>query len=131
NRTGSRPGQSMSGASAARSPARGPAPKSCHPKILACAPRGGGSKRWCSATIGLWREAEFELAQALRQVLVAPRFPARTRGQFLSQGLRERKMWFLAEQAPVQMVCQIKHLLPGLVTLGVITSEKACWGSGV
>src|SRR5215831_14837127 len=34
------------------------------------------------------------------------------RGQFLSQGLRERKMRFLAEHGPVQMICQIEHVPP-------------------
>jgi len=53
------------------------------------------------------------------------------RGQFLSQGLRERKMRFLAEHGPVQMICQIEHVPPGLVTLRMVTIEKACWGSGV
>src|SRR4029450_6487708 len=52
-------------------------------------------------------------------------------GQFLSQGLRERKMRSLAEQGPVQMVCQIEHVPPGLVTLRMVTIEKACRGSGV
>jgi hypothetical protein len=53
------------------------------------------------------------------------------RGQFLSQGLRERKMRFLVEQGPVQMVRQIKHVPPGPVTLRMVTIEKACWRSGV
>jgi hypothetical protein len=53
------------------------------------------------------------------------------RGQFLSEGLRERKLRFLAEQGPVQMVCQTEHVPPGLMTLRMVTIEKACWGSGV
>jgi hypothetical protein len=40
-------------------------------------------------------------------------------------------MRFLAEHGPVQMVCQIEHVPPGLVTLRMVTIEKACWGSGV
>jgi hypothetical protein len=52
-------------------------------------------------------------------------------GQFLSEGLRERKMRFLAEQDPVQMVCQSEHFPPGLVTLRMVTIEKGSWGSGV
>ena len=53
------------------------------------------------------------------------------RGQFLSQGPRERKMRFLAEHGPVQMVCQIEHVPPNLVTLRMVAIEKACWGSAV
>ena len=52
-------------------------------------------------------------------------------GQFSSEGLRERKMRLLADHGPVQMVCQVEHVPPGLVTLGMVTIEKACWGSGV
>src|SRR5438874_2125248 len=52
-------------------------------------------------------------------------------GQFSSQGLRQRKTRFLAEQGPVQMVRQIKHVPPGLVTLRMVTIEKPSWGSGV
>src|SRR6266536_2143913 len=56
-------------------------------------------------------------------------FLARQNGrQFLSEGLRERKMRFLAEHGPVQMVCQAEHVAPGLVTLRMVTIEKACWG---
>src|SRR5262245_12189264 len=51
------------------------------------------------------------------------------RGQFLSEGLREREMRLLAEHGPVQMVRQIKHVRPGVVPLGMVTLEKACWGS--
>jgi hypothetical protein len=52
-------------------------------------------------------------------------------GQFSSEGLRERKMRFLAEHRPVQMVCQVEHLPPDLVTLRMVTIEKARWGSGI
>src|SRR5262245_44087802 len=52
-------------------------------------------------------------------------------GQFSSEGLRERKMRFLAAHRPVQMVCQVEHVPPGLVTLRMVTIEKACWGSAV
>src|SRR5215813_12034274 len=52
-------------------------------------------------------------------------------GQLLSDGLRERKMRFLAEQGAVQMVRQTEHVPPGLVTLRMVTIEKACWGSGI
>src|SRR4029077_13770751 len=52
-------------------------------------------------------------------------------GQFSSEGLRQRKMRFLTEQSPVQMVCQVEHVPPGLVTLGMVTIEKACRGSAV
>src|SRR5262245_18590757 len=52
-------------------------------------------------------------------------------GQLFSDGLRERKMRFLAEQGAVQMVRQTEHVPPGLVTLRMVTIEKACWGSGI
>ncbi len=40
-------------------------------------------------------------------------------------------MRVLAQHGPVQMVRQIEHVPPGLVTLGMVTVEKACRGSGV
>ncbi|HET9689094.1 MAG TPA: hypothetical protein VFP79_18150 [Pseudolabrys sp.] len=40
-------------------------------------------------------------------------------------------MRFLAEHGPVQMVCQVEHVLPDPVTLRMVTIEKACWGSRV
>ena len=40
-------------------------------------------------------------------------------------------MRVLAQHGPVQMVRQAEHVPPGLVTLGMVTVEKACRGSGV
>jgi hypothetical protein len=51
--------------------------------------------------------------------------------QFLSEGLRERRVRSLAEHGPVQMICQVEHVPPGLMALWMVTFEKACWGSGV
>src|SRR5262249_6576853 len=53
------------------------------------------------------------------------------RGQVLSDGLRGRQKPVLAEQGPVQVVAQTEHVPPGLVTLRMVTIEKAFRRSGV
>src|SRR5262249_51381136 len=52
-------------------------------------------------------------------------FARQNPGPFLSHGLPERRM-LIVEEGPVQMVCQIKHVPIGLVTLRMVTIEKAC-----
>src|SRR5262249_60230815 len=80
---------------------------------------------------GTMAVADVQLCHGSAHSLLHHFLAGQNRGQFLSEGLRERKMRFLAEQDAVQMVCQTEHVLPGLVTLRVVTIEKACRGSGV
>src|SRR5438445_11054612 len=55
-------------------------------------------------------------------------FLARQNGrQFLSEGLRERKMRFRAEPGSVHIACQADHVPPALVALRMLTSAQACW----
>jgi len=75
--------------------------------------------------------ADVQLRHGSAHSLLHHFLAGQNRGQFLSQGLRKRKMRFLAEQDPVQVVRQIEHVPPGLVTLRMVTIEKACRGSGV
>jgi hypothetical protein len=99
-------------------------------KVDVCAARS-----WQQAVVlrdnGTMAVADIQFCHSSAHPLLHHFLAGQNHGQFLSQGLRDRKMQFLAEQGPVQMVGQIKHLLPGLVTLRVITIEKACWGSRV
>src|SRR5262245_10830553 len=80
---------------------------------------------------GTMAVADVQLCHRSAHSLLHHFLAGQNRSQFLSQGLRERKMRFLAEQSPVQVVCQIEHVPPGLVTLRMVTIEKACRGSGV
>src|SRR5262249_21779750 len=107
------------------------APKSCHPRTLACAPRDPWQQAVMLRDNGTMAVAGVQFCHGSAHSLLHHFFAGPNRGPFLSQGLRERKMRFLAEHGPVQMVCQMEHVPPGLVTLRMVTIEKACWGSGV
>ena len=56
--------------------------------------------------------------------------PARTVANFCRR-VSEAKDAVPRGAGPVQVVCQIEHVPPGLVTLRMVTIEKACRGSGV
>src|SRR5438132_7893518 len=93
------------------------------------------ARSWQQAVVlrdnGTMAVADVQFCHGSAHSLLRHFLARQNRGQFLSDGLRERKVRFLAEHGPVQMVCQIEHVPPGPVTLRMITIEKACWGSGV
>src|SRR4029450_12604061 len=94
------------------------------------------ARSWQQAAVvlrddGTTAVADVELCHRSAHSLLYHLLAGQNRGQFLSQGLRERKMRFLAKQGPMQVVRQIEHVPPGLVTLRMVTIEKACRGSGV
>src|SRR5262249_55486248 len=93
------------------------------------------ARSWQQAVVlrdnGTMAVADVQFCHGSAHSLLHHFLAGQNRGQFLSQGLRERKMRFLAEHGAVQMICQIEHVPPGLVTLRMVAIEKACRGSGV
>src|SRR4029450_3791588 len=93
------------------------------------------ARSWQQAVVlrddGAMAVADVQLCHGSAHSLLHHFLASQNRGQFLSDGLRERKMRFLAEQGPVQMVRQTEHVPPGLVALRMVTSEKAYRGSSV
>src|SRR5262249_10187066 len=131
NRTDSRPRQSMSRASAAAISRAWSGAEIMPPKKTGVRP----ARSWQQAVVlrdnGTMAVADVQFCHGSAHPLLHHFFARQNRSQLLLKGLRERKMRLLAEHGPVQMVCQIKHVLPDLVTLRMVTIEKACWGSGV
>src|SRR5262245_54387668 len=80
---------------------------------------------------GTMAVADVQLCHGSTHSLLHHFLARQNRGQFLSEGLRERKMRLLAEHGPVQMVCEIEHVPPSPITLRMVTIDKTCWGSGV
>ena len=88
------------------------------------------ARSWQKAVVlrnnGTMAVADVQLCHGSAHSLLHHFLAGENRGQFLSEGLRERKMRFFAEHGPVQM----EHVPPGLVALRMVTIEEACWGSG-
>ena len=108
----------MSRASTARSPARGPAPKSCHPRTLACAPSRSRQEAVVLGDDGAVAVADVQLRHGPAHALLHHFLAGQNRSQSLPDALRQRKVQVLAQRDPVQMVRQAEHVPPGLVTLG-------------
>ena len=70
--------------------------------------------------------ADIQLRHGSAHSLLHHLLVGQDRGQFLPDGLRKRQMQVLAQHGPVQMVRQAEHVPPGLVTLRMVTVEKAC-----
>src|SRR5262245_66581211 len=64
--------------------------------------------------------ADVQLRHGSAHSLLHHFLAGQNRGQFLPQGLRKRKMRFLEEQDPVQVVRQIEHVTPGLLKLKIV-----------